>query len=74
MNCDYQKLACSPAVCKDDMKYTLEQAMKEKGLETEIRNIVFHLMRNSIRNEHKLVSQNVSLVFIYVVKFIYLEI
>lgn len=34
--------------------------MKEKGLETEIRNIVFHLMRNSIRNEHKLVSQNVS--------------
>lgn len=42
------------------MKYTLEQAMKEKGLETEIRNIVFHLMRNSIRNEHKLVSQNVS--------------
>lgn len=40
------------------MKHTLEQAMKEKGLETEIRNIVFHLMRNSIRNEHKLVSQS----------------
>lgn len=56
-----QKLACSPEVCKDDMKHTLEQAMKRNGLETEIRNIVFHLIRTSIKNEVKLSMQTVSL-------------
>lgn len=54
-----QKLACSPEVCKDDMKHTLEQAMKRNGLETEIRNIVFHLIRTSIKNEVKLTMQTV---------------
>ncbi|CAO1340765.1 unnamed protein product [Diamesa hyperborea] len=48
-----QKLACSPDVSKDDMKHTLEHAMKKNGLETEIRNIVFHLIRTSIKNEVK---------------------
>lgn len=56
----FQKLACSPEVCKDDMKHTLELAMKRNGLETEIRNIVFHLIRNSIKNEAKLPMQTVS--------------
>jgi hypothetical protein len=55
-----QKLACSPEVCKDDMKTTLEQAMKKHGLETEIRNIVFHLIRNSIKNDIKFSMQTVS--------------
>lgn len=55
-----QKLACSPEVCKDDMKHTLEQAMKKNGLETEIRNIVFHLIRNSIKSDTKLTMQTVS--------------
>jgi hypothetical protein len=36
------------------MKHTLELAMKRNGLETEIRNIVFHLIRTSIKNEVKL--------------------
>lgn len=56
----FQKLACSPEVCKDDMKHTLELAMKRNGLETEIRNIVFHLIRTSIKNEVKLSMQTVS--------------
>lgn len=56
----FQKLACSPEVCKDDMKHTLEQAMKRNGLETEIRNIVFHLIRTSIKNEVKLTMLTVS--------------
>ena len=43
-----QKLACSPEVDKDDMKATLEAAIKNTGLETEIRNIVYHLIRSSI--------------------------
>lgn len=42
------------------MKHTLELAMKRNGLETEIRNIVFHLIRNSIKNESKLPMQTVS--------------
>lgn len=42
------------------MKHTLEQAMKRNGLETEIRNIVFHLIRTSIKNEAKLTMQTVS--------------
>lgn len=57
-----QKLACSPEVCKDDMKHTLEVAMKRNGLETEIRNIVFHLIRTSIKNEVKLTMQTVRVV------------
>jgi hypothetical protein len=34
--------------------------MKRNGLETEIRNIVFHLIRTSIKNEVKLSMQTVS--------------
>ncbi|KAG5675845.1 hypothetical protein PVAND_005715 [Polypedilum vanderplanki] len=52
-----QKLTCSPDVKNDDMKNTLEQAMKKHGLETEIRNIVFHLIRNSIKSEVKFSMQ-----------------
>lgn len=44
-----QKLACSPAVDKDDMRTTLEAAIKGTGLEIEIRNIIYHLIRSSIR-------------------------
>ena len=33
--------------------------MKRNGLETEIRNIVFHLIRTSIKNEVKLTMQTV---------------
>lgn len=43
------------------MKHTLEVAMKRNGLETEIRNIVFHLIRTSIKNEVKLTMQTVRL-------------
>lgn len=48
-----QKLACAPNVDKDDLKTTLEQAMKTNGLETDIRNIVFHLIRSSIKSDGK---------------------
>lgn len=48
-----QKLACAPTVDKDDLKSTLEQAMKTNGLETDIRNIVFHLIRSSIKSDGK---------------------
>lgn len=38
---------------KDDLKNTLESAIKANGLETEIRNIIFHLIRSSIKTENK---------------------
>lgn len=41
------------------MKHTLEQAMKRNGLETEIRNIVFHLIRTSVKNDVKMSIQTV---------------
>lgn len=44
-----QKLACSPDVDKDDMKATLGAAIKMTGLEIEVRNIVFHLLRASTK-------------------------
>ncbi|EDS33299.1 TBC1 domain family member 19 [Culex quinquefasciatus] len=49
----FQKLACSPEVDKDDMKHTLEAAIKANGLETEIRNVIYHLIRNSLKPEPK---------------------
>lgn len=56
------------------MKQTLEQAMKKHGIETEIRNIVFHLIRSSIRpSEVKLSMQTVNFYFIYK-KFILMQV
>lgn len=49
----WQKLVCSPDVDKCDMKRTLEQAIKANGLETEIRNMVFHLLRASNKTDTK---------------------
>ncbi|XP_014089062.1 TBC1 domain family member 19 isoform X1 [Bactrocera oleae] len=48
-----QILACSPGVDKNDLRNTLEDAIKSTGLETEIRNIVFHLVRNTLGTEPK---------------------
>ncbi|XP_012547190.1 TBC1 domain family member 19 isoform X1 [Bombyx mori] len=42
---DVQKLVASPNVKKEDFKQTLQQAMKEKGLDTKLRNTVFHWVR-----------------------------
>ncbi|XP_046978707.1 TBC1 domain family member 19 [Vanessa cardui] len=42
---DVQKLVSSPSVKKEDFKQTLQQAMKEKGLDTKLRNTVFHWVR-----------------------------
>lgn len=56
-----QKLACSPDVDKDNMKTTLEMAIKGNGLETEIRNIVFHLIRNTLKAEMKTTMLSVRL-------------
>ncbi|XP_026748243.2 TBC1 domain family member 19 [Galleria mellonella] len=42
---DIQKLVSSPNVKKEDFKQTLQQAMKEKGLDTKLRNTVFHWVR-----------------------------
>lgn len=38
---------CVPEVDKDDMKKTLETVIKTSGLETEIRNIIYHLVRSN---------------------------
>lgn len=54
-----QKLVCTADVDKDDIKNTLESVMRDKGIETEIRNIVFHLVRNSIKSEIKASLQSV---------------
>lgn len=34
-----------------DIKRTLEEAIKSNGLDTEIRNIVYHLLRSSVKCE-----------------------
>lgn len=44
---------CVPEVDKDDMKKTLETVIKSSGLETEIRNIVYHLVRSNGKVETK---------------------
>ncbi|TMW53720.1 hypothetical protein DOY81_001188 [Sarcophaga bullata] len=48
-----QKLACSPNVDRNDMVNTLEEAIKNAGLETELRNIVYHMVRNKSKTEDK---------------------
>lgn len=53
-----QKLACSPDVDKEDMKTTLEAAIKNTGLEIEIRNIIYHLIRSSIKPECRQMNYN----------------
>ena len=49
----FQKLACSPSVDRNDMVNTLEDAIKNAGIETELRNIVFHMVRNKCKPEEK---------------------
>lgn len=51
-----QKLVSSPDVKKEDFKQTLQQAMKEKGLDTKLRNTVFHWVRTQSK-------QNVSALY-----------
>lgn len=41
-----QKLVSSPNVKKDDFKTTLLESMKKTGMETELRNTVFHWVRS----------------------------
>ncbi|RZF48656.1 hypothetical protein LSTR_LSTR010746 [Laodelphax striatellus] len=43
---DLQRLVSSPAVQSEDFKSTLLAAMKETGMETELRNTVFHWVRS----------------------------
>ncbi|XP_022220895.1 TBC1 domain family member 19 [Drosophila obscura] len=45
---ELQRLACSPNVDPIDMRNTLEEAIKGAGLETEIRNIVYNLVRSRL--------------------------
>lgn len=42
------------------MKSTLEAAIKANGLETDIRNLIFHLIRSTIKHEIKSALQPVS--------------
>lgn len=53
-NCidNYQRLVASPAVKKEDFKNTLIEALKGEGLETEIKNTVFHWKRTQKIGEH----------------------
>lgn len=46
-----QRLVCSPNVDKHNMKNTLEMVIKANGLETEIRDIVYHQIRSSVKTE-----------------------
>jgi len=45
---ELQKLVCNPSVDTHDMRNTLEDAIKSAGLETEIRNIVYNLVRTRL--------------------------
>uniref|UniRef100_A0A1B6D6P0 Rab-GAP TBC domain-containing protein n=2 Tax=Clastoptera arizonana TaxID=38151 RepID=A0A1B6D6P0_9HEMI len=49
---DLQKLVSSPCVKVDDFKATLLEGMKETGMETELRNTVFHWMRSHNNQEY----------------------
>lgn len=44
----FQSLVASSAVKKDHFKNTLVDALKSNGLETEIRNTVFHWARSQV--------------------------
>uniref|UniRef100_A0A1A9WW95 Rab-GAP TBC domain-containing protein n=1 Tax=Glossina brevipalpis TaxID=37001 RepID=A0A1A9WW95_9MUSC len=44
-----QKLACNPTVDKNNMRHSLEEAIRESGLETEIRNLIFQLIRTNLK-------------------------
>ncbi|XP_063635735.1 TBC1 domain family member 19 [Cydia splendana] len=46
---DVQKLVSSTNVKKEDFKQTLQQAMKEKGLDTKLRNTVYHWVRTQTK-------------------------
>lgn len=43
------------------MRNTLEDAIKSTGLETEIRNVVFHLVRNTLSTEQQKTQEKLSL-------------
>lgn len=49
-------MACSPEVDKHEMKSTLDAAIKFHGLDTDIRNIVYHLIRKSSKAEPRISS------------------
>ncbi|GBP07093.1 TBC1 domain family member 19 [Eumeta japonica] len=49
---DVQKLVSSPNITKDDFRQTLQQAMKEKGLDIKLRNTVYHWVRTQ-NKQHK---------------------
>ncbi|KAH8241530.1 TBC1 domain family member 19 isoform X1 [Drosophila bipectinata] len=51
---ELQRLVCNPTVDTHDMRNTLEDAIKGAGLETEIRNIVYNLVRSRLtKSEEK---------------------
>ncbi|XP_014232590.1 TBC1 domain family member 19 [Trichogramma pretiosum] len=50
---EIQRIVASSAVKKDDFKNTLFEALKREGLETELRNTVFHWMRSQRLDEPK---------------------
>lgn len=45
-----QKLVSSPNVKKEDFKQTLQQAMKDNGLDTKLRNTIFHWVRSQTKH------------------------
>lgn len=45
---ELQRLVCNPSVDPHDMRNTLEDAIRGAGLETEIRNIVYNLVRSRL--------------------------
>lgn len=45
---ELQRLVASPSVDKNDMRNTLEDAIKAAGLETEIRNMIYNLVRSRL--------------------------
>lgn len=46
-----QGLVCQPSVDKNDLRNSLEDAIKNAGLDTEFRNIIYHLVRTSTKND-----------------------
>lgn len=61
-----QGLACQPTVDKNDLRNSLEDAIKSTGLDTELRNIIFHLVRTTIKNDHP--STNFVSFFLFILR------
>lgn len=54
-----QKLVCSPDIDRNITQESIEKAISQHGIETEIRNVVFHYLREQSHPEQKNITHDV---------------